>query len=164
MLQGEIRAPRCQSNHCALMERICIFVVPNIKLANGRRSFSFAAPVIWNSLPEYYERPLGNGSERASERWSWDVAVGRSSRWAIEAARRRCVDCIPCNMIIMSMGSTVNELSIVIAVLCVFLLIITSRRSGKSSAMTTSGYTFPPHLSREIIGKRLRSPSILPHH
>ena len=30
-----------------------LLVVPNIKSANGRRSFSFAAPMIWNSLPEH---------------------------------------------------------------------------------------------------------------
>ena len=30
-----------------------LLVVPNIKSANGRRSFCFAAPVIWNSLPEH---------------------------------------------------------------------------------------------------------------
>ena len=28
-------------------------MVLNIKSANGRRSFSFAAPMIWNSLPEH---------------------------------------------------------------------------------------------------------------
>jgi hypothetical protein len=29
-----------------------LLVIPNIKSANGRRSFSFAGPAIWNSLPE----------------------------------------------------------------------------------------------------------------
>lgn len=29
-----------------------MLVVPNIKSANGRRSFAFAAPTVWNSLPQ----------------------------------------------------------------------------------------------------------------
>ena len=29
-----------------------LLVIPDIRSANGRRSFSFAAPTIWNSLPD----------------------------------------------------------------------------------------------------------------
>ena len=45
-----------------------------------------------NSQLWYSNRTSNIGSERASERSSCDVAVGRSSRWAIGAAKRLCVD------------------------------------------------------------------------